>query len=134
MASKDKEISKKDDNTAGQGHAHERRQVFVPEADVFEDGENIYLVADMPGVDKKSVDIAIEKNILTIDGHVEPTAHDGYKVTFREYNEGDYRRSFRLSDEINNEGIEASMENGVLRIVLPKSGSALTRKIPVRTG
>lgn len=134
MTSKDREIQKRNGNTAAQTDAESRRQVILPDADIFEDGENIYLVADMPGVDKKSVDIAVEKNILTINGYVEPTAHDGYKVRLREYGYGDYRRSFRLSDEIDSEKIEATMENGVLRVVLPKSGRARTRKISVRTG
>ena len=134
MASKDKEIQKRNGNTAAQADSESRRQVHLPDADIFEDGENMYLVADMPGVDKKSVDIAVEKNILTINGYVEPTAHDGYKVRYREYDHGDYRRSFRLSDEIDSEKIEATMENGVLRVLLPKSGPTRTRKIPVRTG
>lgn len=134
MAGNDKEIQKNNGNTASQEHADERRRFLTPDTDIFEDGDNIYLVADMPGVDKKSVDIAVEKNILTIKGYVEPTAHDGHKVTFREYGSSDYRRSFRLSDDIDNDKIEASMENGVLRVLLPKSGPARIRKIPVLTG
>jgi HSP20 family protein len=59
---------------------------------------------------------------------------EDYSLTYAEYREGDYVRSFRLSDEIDREGIEATLKNGVLCLNLPKVKEARTRKIEVKTG
>jgi HSP20 family protein len=114
----------------------ERRRthkVFKPRADIFETGEAIVVVADMPGVDESTVDITLEKNILTIDGRVEPDPHEGFVRRHGEYEVGDYHRAFTLSDEVSREGIEARVKSGVLRLTLPKAGPARARKIPVRS-
>jgi HSP20 family protein len=107
---------------------------FVPRADIYETDEMIVVVADMPGVDENSLDITLENNVLTINGCVEPVQPEGYSLTYAEYREGDYVRSFRLSDQIDREGIEATLKDGVLRLSLPKIQEARTRKIEVRTG
>jgi HSP20 family molecular chaperone IbpA len=88
----------------------------------------------MPGVDESSLDITLENNELTINGYVEPMQPEDYSLTYAEYREGDYVRSFRLSDEIDREGIEATLKNGVLCLNLPKVKEARTRKIEVKTG
>jgi HSP20 family protein len=110
------------------------RLAFVPRADIYETDDAIFVVADMPGVDESSLDITLENNVLTINGCVEPLELEGYTLTYAEYREGDYVRSFRLSDEIDREGIEATLKDGVLRLSLPKVTEARTRKIAVKTG
>jgi len=107
-------------------------RAFVPRADIYETAETIVLLADMPGVDEKSVDITLEKNVLTIDAAVEPELPQGYKLAYAEYTSGNYHRVFTLSDEIDREGIEAAVKNGVLKLTLPKSQKAKPRKISVR--
>jgi len=92
------------------------------------------VLADMPGVDEKSVDITIEKNVLTINAYVEPEQPENYRCTYAEYGIGDYERSFVLSNQVDREGIEASVKDGVLRLRLPKSKEAKTRKIVVKAG
>lgn len=110
------------------------RRVFLPKTDIVESNDNIYLYADMPGVDEKGIDITLEKNVLTINGFSEPTNVEGHALGYAEYEDGDYQRSFTLSDEIDREGIEASIRNGVLRLVLPKAKGARMKKIPVKAG
>jgi HSP20 family protein len=110
------------------------RLAFVPRADIYETDDAIFVMADMPGVDESSLDITLENNVLTINGCVEPLELEGYTLTYAEYREGDYVRSFRLSDEIDREGIEATLKDGVLRLSLPKVTEARTRKIAVKTG
>jgi HSP20 family molecular chaperone IbpA len=110
------------------------RLAFVPRADVYETDEAIMVVADMPGVDADSLDITLEQDVLTINGYVEPTYPEGYDLTIAEYRVGDYLRAFTLSDQIDREGIEATVKNGVLRLRLPKLTEARTRKIAVKTG
>jgi HSP20 family protein len=109
------------------------RPTFVPRVDIYERDGEIVLVADMPGVDEGSVDITLENNVLTISGNVEPVRPDGYDLAYAEYRVGDYQRSFGLSDEVEQENIEATLEDGVLRLRLPKAGPT-TKKIAVKTG
>ncbi|MDD5476200.1 MAG: Hsp20/alpha crystallin family protein, partial [Syntrophales bacterium] len=100
---------------------------------ILESTESITLMADMPGVDEQSVDIVIEKDVLTINGSVEPAYHKNYRMIHAEYDTGDYRRTFTLTDVIDHERIEATVKNGVLKLILPKSERAKPRKISVKT-
>jgi HSP20 family molecular chaperone IbpA len=108
-------------------------KLFVPRTDIYESKDQLLLFADMPGVKQEAVDITLEHNILTIHGHVEPPEQEGYRLTYAEYGIGDYRRVFTLSNEIDRDGIQASVKNGVLKLVLPKSKRAIPRKISVQT-
>ncbi len=110
------------------------RPAFVPRADVYETKDAIFVVADMPGVDEHSVDITLEDNVLTINGYVDPESPGGYSLAYAEYRIGDYVRAFTLSDQIEQEGIEATVKDGVLRLHLPKVEQAKRRTIPISAG
>lgn len=86
----------------------------------------------MPGVDEKSVDINLEKNVLSIYGRVDEGPLETYRPALVEYGIGDYERVFTLSDEIDRDRIQATVKNGVLRVVLPKAKAARSRKIAVK--
>jgi HSP20 family protein len=107
------------------------RKIYAPAVDIFETANNILVIADMPGVDEKSVDITIEKNLLTIYGMIDSTTHDNLDLAYSEYGIGDYRRDFSLSDEIDKSNIKATVKDGVLKLIMPKSESVKTRKIEV---
>ncbi len=108
------------------------RKAFVPRADIYEDGDRIVIVTDVPGVDENSVEITLEKSVLAIDGYIEPQVLEGYTLAYAEYEVGDYHRSFKLSNQIDLDGIEATVKDGVLRLLLPKVGPAKTKKIAVK--
>ena len=110
------------------------RPAFIPRTDIYESKDHLLLLTDMPGVDQDSVDITLERNILTIHGSVSSPAFDGYNLTYSEFGVGDFRREFTLSNEIDRDGIQASVKNGVLKLVLPKSERAIPRKISVHPG
>ena len=110
------------------------RLAFVPRADIYETEEAIVVVADMPGVSENTLDITLEKGVLTLNGTVEPEAPEGYSLAYSEYRVGDYVRSFSLSDEIDQEAIEATLKDGVLRLTLAKITEARTKKIAVKAG
>jgi HSP20 family protein len=110
------------------------RLAFVPRADIYETGEGITVVADMPGVDESSVDITLENNVLTIRGFVEPVEPEGRSLAYSEYRVGDYERAFSLSDQIDQDGIDALVKDGVLRMYLPKITEARRRAIAIRAG
>ncbi|MEJ2210064.1 MAG: Hsp20/alpha crystallin family protein [Anaerolineae bacterium] len=107
------------------------RPAFVPRADVYETGDTMVVVADMAGVDENSLNITLEDNVLTINGYVEPQPPEGYSLAYAEYRVGDYVRAFTISDQIDRDGIEATVRDGVLRLYLPKAEEAKLRKIPV---
>lgn len=109
------------------------RHVYRPQVDVIDSPRQVTLVVDLPGVDENSVDVTLEKNMLTIRGYVTPPAFDGHKLVHSEYGVGDYERVFIVSDQVEREGIEATVKNGVLRVTLPKSEKAGPQKITVKT-
>lgn len=109
------------------------RIAFVPRVDIYETDEGIVLVADMPGVDESSMDITLENDILSINGYVEPVEPENYRLAYAEYRVGDYQRRFTLSEQIDQDKIEAAVKDGVLRLHLPKA-KPTTRKITVRAG
>lgn len=114
-------------------HIRDRAR-YLPKSDISETEDDYYLVMDMPGVDEDSIDITLEKNTLTINGITEVVGPEGYSLARAEYEIGDYERSFRLTDQIDRENIEAAYENGVLRLTLPKAEEAKTHKIAVKSG
>lgn len=108
------------------------RRLFIPKVDIYETGEAVILLADMPGAHEDAVDITLEKNILSIKGYVNLEGEEGYGLAYNEYDVGDYERTFALSDEVNRNEIEAAMKDGVLQLTLPKAETARTRKIAVK--
>lgn len=110
------------------------RQCFVPRTDIFETEDEIVVIADVPGVDQDSIDITLENNILTIEAYSVHNPYAGFDLVYSEYTPGDFRRSFRISSEIDGDKIEASVIHGALRMHLPKKDIAKTKKIKVYKG
>jgi HSP20 family protein len=129
----EKEMQKREASSPVETERTKTMKVFIPRVDICETKDAIILLADMPGVDEKSIDITLEKNVLTLSGRVEPDTYEGYRAAYTEYEAGDYERAFTLSDEINRDGIEASVKNGVLRLTLPKAEPVKLRKINVKS-
>ncbi len=133
MAEKTMEIEKQEVTTPTEEIERTREgRVFIPRSDIYELDDQIVIVADVPGVDEKSIDVTLDKNILTINALVDPVVPQGYSLSYAEYETGDYQRSFRLSNEIDREQIQAAVKDGVLRLYLPKAKEALSRKISVK--
>ena len=107
------------------------RFCYIPKTDIYETEDEIILVADVPGAEQDTVDITLEKNILSINAFVDDDVPGGYDRIYSEYEGGDFERSFRLSDEINQNNIKAVVNNGELRLHLPKAEPAKIKKIKV---
>lgn len=103
------------------------RPVYAPRADIYESADAFHLVADLPGVDGKSVEATIERNVLTISASFEPVRPEGHRLVYSEFGGGEYRRSFQLTDGVDAAQIAAEMKNGVLHVTVPKSTPARTR-------
>jgi HSP20 family protein len=106
-------------------------RLFLPQTDIFETSEALTLVLEMPGVDKGSVEVKVENDVLNIEGRVDFSKYDGLQPLYTEYNVGHYARSFRLSSKIEQEGISAELRDGVMTLLLPKAEKAKARKIKV---
>ncbi|MCD6498934.1 MAG: Hsp20/alpha crystallin family protein [Deltaproteobacteria bacterium] len=103
---------------------------FTPLVDIYETDESLTLVADMPGVTKGNLDIDLAEGILTITGTV-PVGEDMPQLAYQEYQIGGFTRKFRVGEAIDQSGIRAKLEDGVLRLVLPKAKSLRPKKIEV---
>ena len=106
-------------------------RLFMPTADIYENANALTVVLEMPGVDKSNVDINVEGGVLQIDGRLDFAKYEGMQPVYTEYNIGHYRRSFSLSNKIDQNRIGAEMKDGVLTITLPKAEEAKPRRISV---
>jgi len=107
--------------------------VFTPAVDIFETEREITLLADMPGVKSKDLDIDLRDNMLTLDGDVKPPEGTAEVDVIREYRTGKYYRQFTLSQVIDQAKIDAELKEGVLRLRLPKVEAATPRRIAVKS-
>ena len=109
------------------------RRLFAPAVDILDTDDAILILADMPGVDKETLEVTLDKNRLTIRGSSRYEAPAGYELDFGEWESGDYERVFTLDEDIDRDNIQATLEHGVLHLRLPKAGPAIVRRIPVKT-
>ena len=108
-------------------------RAYVPDVDIYEDEEGLWLWADMPGVEQNSVEVEIDDEVLRIDGLVNPTDYEGLAPVYSEYNVGNYARRFTLGNAgaFDQSKISARMVNGVLELHLAKAEKAKPRRIPI---
>ena len=109
------------------------RAVATPPADVFENDDGFLLRLDLPGVDPEKVDIALDKGELSINGAWSLPDPEGQLVG-SEYRATDYHRRFQVPDSIDADQISATLEQGVLQVLLPKSEALKPRSIQVSAG
>jgi HSP20 family protein len=104
---------------------------YVPYADIYETDEALAVVMEMPGVEKKDLDVSLENDVLRVDGRIDFAKYDGMEPVYTEYNVGHYTRSFTLSNRIDRDGVSAQLEDGVLTLTLPKAKAAQARRINI---
>lgn len=107
------------------------RYVFTPPIDIHETDDGLILRADLPGVSLETLELQVQNNRLTLFGRVPQVAPEGSRLVHQEYQEGDYLRSFILSDNVDHDRISAKLTNGVLEVFLPHTPKAQPRKIQV---
>lgn len=110
------------------------RLVYRPTVRVVESVDAVELLAAVPGADENSTEITVENNTLTLKARMTTAASDGQNVVYNEFRDGDYLRSFELSDQIDRSRIEARVKDGVLRVRMPKVEQAQPKKITVLAG
>jgi len=116
------------------GQNAQRAPAFCPRVDLVDTPDAIVLWADLPGVNENTIDVTLEKETLTLRATVEPPTFEGMKPVLREFAVGDFERRFTISDEISRDQIEATMTQGVLKLVLPKTKVSAMQKVQVKAG
>ena len=104
---------------------------FIPPTDIFEDDDGLTLMMEMPGVQKDGVSIDIEENRLSIEGKIDFAKYEGMEPVYTEYGVGYFKRTFTLTDQVDQTKISANLDDGVLELVLPKAEAAKPRRIAV---
>jgi HSP20 family protein len=103
-----------------------------PRANLYDTGSEILLVAEVPGLGQKDVQISATQDVLTLSGERKADAPEGYSVHRKERSAVRFSRSFALPCRINVEKTSATVKNGVLTVVLAKAPEAQPRQITVK--
>jgi HSP20 family protein len=103
-----------------------------PPVDIFEDADGITLHLDMPGVARDRVKIDADRQTLSIEGAIQFPMAEGMEAIYAEVHSTQYRRSFTLSGELDPERVDASLNDGVLTVRIPRRAELRPRKIEVR--
>ncbi|HYW94542.1 MAG TPA: Hsp20/alpha crystallin family protein [Bacteroidales bacterium] len=103
------------------------RNFSTPRVNVMEDNESFTILMALPGVEKSELSINIDKDVLVISRKKDEESNAQVNYTRREFDFGSFERSFDLPEDINVEKINASMENGILTVYLPKKDEAVDR-------
>lgn len=106
--------------------------VYTPAVDIFETTHAITVLADMPGVEPDSLTIDLRESVLTLTGRVSSAESPKEREILREHQTGTFLRQFSLSEAIDQSKIDAKLNDGVLRLELPKVERAKPRQIAVR--
>lgn len=110
-----------------------QRMVFTPPIDIYESPDGLVLIADLPGVSVKGLELQVQDNRLTLFGRVASAVPPGAKLLHKEYEDGDFLRSFILSEEVDHNRITAKLNSGVLEVVLPRAATTPPRRIQVNS-
>lgn len=106
---------------------------WIPRVDIYEEAQRFVVLADVPGVEAKDIDITADKGVLTIRGErraeKKETDKNGYERIER--TSGSFLRRFTLPDSANTESITAKQTNGVLEVSIPKHPQVQPRRISV---
>lgn len=107
------------------------REYVVPRADIYQNEKEVVLVADMPGVDGTGVTVSVEDHHLILEGQSTTTAPANHRLIRQEFKMAPYRRVFRLAEDVHEDGIQASVKNGLLKVKIPTFNPAKTKRITV---
>lgn len=112
--------------------ALENEPWVAPLVDIYETADDYYLTANIPGVSKENIKIKLEEGFLVIMGRVNLDEVKNRKYVLNEIEEGNYYRRFKISDNIDEQKIDAKLENGVLLVKLPKHERVKPKSIEIK--
>ena len=104
-----------------------------PKVNVYEYDDKIGIVAEIPGLNKKQLNVEVEEGILTISGDKHNTfENDGAKVLRKELKQSSFKRSFELGEQLDGDDISANFKDGVLSVSIPKREPVVPKKHSVK--
>ncbi len=110
-----------------------RTSATFPAVNVWEDAENLYAEAEIPGVSMQDIEVSVVGDELTIKGARKPTREGDHTFHRQERGVGEFSRFLTLPTLVNAEKVEAVLKDGVLTITLPKAEEAKPKRISVKT-
>jgi HSP20 family protein len=121
------------------GHEGAGNDVFTtdtawPRTSVYDTGEALFVVADVPGLKDKDIEVSLDGEALTLAGERKLEVPDGHVVHRQERRAARFSRSFALPYKVDGNALSAELKDGVLTIKLPKAAEAQPRKITVKAG
>jgi HSP20 family protein len=102
--------------------------------DAYRNGDQFVVNFDLPGIDPESIDLTVEKNVLTVTAERTSVTREGDDVLVSERFHGQYSRQLFLGEALDPEGIQATYEHGVLTVTIPVAQQAKARKVEITTG
>jgi HSP20 family protein len=106
---------------------------LAPPTDIYETKDAVIMLLDMPGADPETLNVTLEQRVLAVSARSISTTPQGYTPVLVEYEDGNYERSFTLSDLVDENHIDAVLKEGVLRLTLPKVTPGPPKKITVKS-
>lgn len=108
----------------------EEERYIAPPVDIYETEDGLTVLADLPGVSRENLHIAVEGDVLTLEGKVAPELKGD--LIWKEFELVNFWRQFQLSDAVDQEKISAELNGGVLKLHLPKAEKAKPKRIQVK--
>jgi HSP20 family molecular chaperone IbpA len=125
------DVTRREDANA-QATPRDQVPAQAPAVDIFEDRRGITVQAEMPGVSRDRLNVQADRNELLIEGDVVIDMPQGIEAVYADVRATKYRRTFALSSELDPEGIDASLKDGLLTVRIPKRAEFTPRKIDVQ--
>lgn len=104
---------------------------YVPPTDISETEDALVLAMEVPGVDRKDIDIRVEEDTLSVEARIDHAKYEGMEPLYTEYNVGHFARRFALGQMIDQQQIGATLNDGVLTLTLKKMQQAKPRRIEI---
>lgn len=123
----------KNENQAAAPERIEQTTYFTPLVDIIETDDAFIFNADVPGVRPEDADISYDNGVLTLLARAKPRQPEDVRYLWREYEVGPFYRQFVINFPVDPNGVRAELRNGELTLTVPKSESAKTHKIQIRS-
>ena len=110
-----------------------RRTTITPAVDIYEDSQGVTLWADLPGVTKDKLDVKVHDGSLSLEAEAVVPTRENLRLQHAEVREPHFARTFTLSADFDTSKIEASLQDGVLKLTIPRRDEARPRRIEIKT-
>jgi len=130
MADQEIEVSEKQEVSPAKCELTYEGVYFTPAVDIYETEKELVLLADLPGVEANCLEVSLKDDNLSIVGRTASGQEEGESL-LEEYRTCNYFRNFLVAEAVDQSAITASLNDGVLRLVLPKAAKTIPRTIPI---